>query len=91
MRSLRTLHHVSLGCLKVDIDVTFPQHFSLPPVDGKWADSGDGERHAVMNVLVAANRFGFKVLAQQCERKLSLNLEYVKNCKIIPTLSIFWN
>ena len=68
-----------------------PSYFSLPPVDGKWADSGDGERHAVMNVLVAANRFGFKVLAQQCERKLSLNLEYVKKCKIIPTLSIFWN
>lgn len=48
---------------------------NTPSLDDKWADKRDGERHAVMNVLIAANRFGFKVLAQQCERKLSLNLE----------------
>ena len=59
----------------MDVIVMFCDSLS-PPVDDKWADKRDGERHAVMNILVAANRFGFKVLAQQCERKLSLNLEY---------------
>lgn len=34
---------------------------------------------AVMNVLVAANRLGFQILAQQCERRLAVHLEYVRN------------
>lgn len=63
--------------------------FLFPTIVEKESDKGDGERHAIMNVLVASNRFGFKVLAQQCERKLSMNLEYaIVNLMIVDRCQI---